>query len=485
MRHSDARYAVLLAGGVGSRFWPQSRTLEPKQFLRLGRDKSLFRRSLERIHSLVPVKNIYIVTSPLYGDVIRSEIALFNIPLSNLVFEPSPKNTAPAIALAVKIIFDRCKDEDAGVAVLPCDQLIKNTSRFSFLMRRAFANCRDRFIVFGIPPHRPATGYGYIQASSKGNFGLGNVLRHVEKFCEKPDLKTAKKFLKHGSYFWNSGIFVGGVGVFLSAIQAHLPLLLRQVSAAAGSGGEEGLTSWNRIRPVSFDYGVMEKTRDAAMIPADGLGWSDLGSWQAWDELQRKDKNNNLLLGDIVDIGSRDLTVLGHKHLIATIGLKGLIVVDTPDALFIADKKKSEDVKKIVESLKKKNREEHFCHVTVRRPWGSYTVLETGPGFKIKLVEVLPGRSLSLQLHRKRSEHWVVIQGRATITNGKGRYRVCKNESTFIPKGHRHRLENREKTILKIVEVQTGASLTETDIVRFQDSFGRTKPHQFISESRG
>jgi mannose-6-phosphate isomerase-like protein (cupin superfamily)/dTDP-4-dehydrorhamnose reductase len=211
------------------------------------------------------------------------------------------------------------------------------------------------------------------------------------------------------------------------------------------------------------------------MIPADRLGWSDLGSWQAWDELQRKDKNNNLLLADIVDIGSRDLTVLGHKHLIATIGLNGLIVVDTPDALFIADKKRSEDVKNIVESLKKKNREEHFCHVTVRRPWGTYTVLETGPGFKIKLVEVLPGKSLSLQLHRKRSEHWVVIQGQATITNGKGRYRVRKNESTFIPKGQRHRLENREKTILKIVEVQTGASLTEADIVRFQDSFGRTK----------
>jgi mannose-1-phosphate guanylyltransferase/mannose-6-phosphate isomerase len=483
MKNNRARYAVLMAGGVGSRFWPQSRTLEPKQFLRLGRDKSLFRRSLERIHSLVPVKNIYIVTSPLYGDIIRSEAALFNIPLSNLIFEPSPKNTAPAIALAVKIIFDRCKDEDAAVAVLPCDQMITNKKRFSILMRHAFASCCDRFIVFGIPPHRPATGYGYIKASSKGSFGPGNALRLVEKFCEKPDVRTAKRFLRQGSYFWNSGIFVGSVGVFLSAIQAYLPLLLRQVSAAAGSGGEEGLMSWNSIRPVSFDYGVMEKTRNAAMIPADGLGWSDLGSWQAWDELQRKDKDNNLLLADIVDIGSQDLTVLGREHLIATIGLKGLIVVDTPDALFIADKKKSEDVKKIVESLKKKNREEHFCHVTVKRPWGAYTVLETGPGFKIKLVEVLPGKSLSLQLHRKRSEHWVVIQGRATVTNGKGRCRVRKNDSTFIPRGHRHRLENKEKTVLKIVEVQTGASLTENDIVRFQDSFGRTKPHQFILRS--
>jgi len=349
-------------------------------------------------------------------------------------------------------------------------------------MRRALANCRGRFIVFGIPPHRPATGYGYIKAPSKGSLDPGNALRLVERFCEKPDLKTAKKFLKQGSYFWNSGIFVGTVGVFLSAIHAYLPGLLKQVSAAAGSVGEKGLVSWNRIRPVSFDYGVMEKTKNAAMIPADGLGWSDLGSWQAWDELQRKDENNNLLLADIVDIGSRDLTVLGHKHLIATIGLKGLIVVDTPDALFIADKKKSEDVKNIVESLKKKNRKEHFCHATVRRPWGSYTVLETGPGFKIKLVEVLPGKSLSLQLHKKRSEHWVVIQGRATVTNGRGRYRVCKNESTFIPMEHRHRLENKEKTILKIVEVQTGTSLTEDDIVRFQDSFGRTKPHHFILE---
>ncbi|MFB3918648.1 MAG: mannose-1-phosphate guanylyltransferase/mannose-6-phosphate isomerase [Candidatus Velamenicoccus archaeovorus] len=483
MKNRNARYAVVLAGGVGSRFWPQSRTLEPKQFLRLERDKSLFRRSLERIHSLVPVKNIYIVASPLYGDIIRSETALFNIPLSNLIFEPSPKNTAPAIALAVKIIFDRCRDENAGVAVLPCDQLITNTSRFFLLMRRAFSNCRDRFIVFGIPPHRPATGYGYIKASSKGGFGPGNTLRLVEKFCEKPDVRTAKRFLRQGSYFWNSGIFVGSVGVFLSAIHAHLPMLFKQVSAAAGSVGEKGLVSWNKIRPVSFDYGVMEKTKNIAMIPADRLGWSDLGSWQAWDELQRKDKNNNLLLADIVDIDSHDLTVLGREHLIATIGLKGLIVVDTPDALFIADKKKSEDVKRVVEILKKNKREEHFCHITVKRPWGAYTVLETGPGFKIKLVEVLPGKSLSLQLHRKRSEHWVVIQGQAIVTNGKGRFRVRRNESTFIPRGYRHRLENREKTILKIVEVQTGASLTESDIVRFQDSFGRTKPHRFILKS--
>ncbi len=482
MKNSHARYAVLLAGGVGSRFWPQSRTLEPKQFLRLERDKSLFRRSLERIRSLVPPHHIYIVTSPLYGDVIRSEAALFDIPISNLIFEPIPKNTAPAIALAVKVIFDRCGDKDAGVAVLPCDQMITNKKRFSGLMRYAFANCRDRFVIFGIPPHRPATGYGYIKAPADGSFGTGGVLRRVEKFCEKPDLRTARRFLKQGSYFWNSGIFVGSAGVFLSSIRTHLPALLKQVSVAAAAGAE-GLASWDKIDPVSFDYGVMEKTRNIAMIPADRLGWSDLGSWQAWDELQRKDKDNNLLLADIVDIGSHDLTVLGREHLIATIGLKGLIVVDTPDALFIADKKKSEDVKQVVEILKKNKREEHFCHITVKRPWGAYTVLETGPGFKIKLVEVLPGKSLSLQLHRKRSEHWVVIQGRATVTNGKGQYRVRQNDSTFIPRGHRHRLENKEKTVLKIVEVQTGASLTENDIVRFQDSFGRTKPHQFILRS--
>lgn len=486
MKNRNARYAVVLAGGVGSRFWPQSRTLEPKQFLRLERDKSLFRRSLERIRSLVPPHHIYIVTSPLYGDVIRSEAALFNIPISNLIFEPVPKNTAPAIALSVKIIFDRCGDQDAGVAVLPCDQLIANRKRFSSLMRYAFDNCRDRFIVFGIPPHRPATGYGYIKASANRSFGAGNVLRRVEKFCEKPDLKTAKKFLMQGSYFWNSGIFVGSVGIFLSSIRTYLPFLFKQVSiAAAAAPGEEGLASWKKINPVSFDYGVMEKTENIAMIPADRLGWSDLGSWQAWDELQRKDKDNNLLLADIVDIGSHDLTVLGREHLIATIGLKGLIVVDTPDALFIADKKKSEDVKRVVEILKKEKRDEHFCHITVKRPWGSYTVLETGPGFKIKLVEVLPGKSLSLQLHRKRSEHWVVIQGVATVTKNNKTYLVQKDESTFIPRGHRHRLENKEKTILKIVEVQTGLSLTEDDIVRLQDRFGRTKPHQFVFENEG
>ena len=467
MKKKSNRFVVLLAGGGGSRFWPQSRTLEPKQFLHLDKGRSLFRQSLDRVVSLVPRDHIYIVTSSLYRDIIRLEALLFKVPEANLLFEPQPKNTAPAIAFAVKIILDRCHDEDARVAVMPCDHLIKNPKRFSSLLKRAFDHGQDRLIIFGIPPHRPATGYGYIKVSA-----AAGVLRKVFKFCEKPDLKTAKRFLKNGHYFWNSGIFVGSVRQFSALIKANLPLLFKQMFS---SKTKDVLANWDRIQPISFDYGVLEKTKNIGMILASGLDWSDLGSWQAWDELQEKDKNKNLFLADAIDIDSRDLTVLSQNRLIATIGLKGLMVVDTPDALLVADKKRSEEVKKVVEVLKKGKREEHYAHTTVKRPWGSYTVLNVGPRFKVKLVEVKPHKALSLQYHKKRSEHWVVTEGTAKIVKGRRSYFLYENQSTFIPKACIHRIINPTDSVLKIIEVQAGDYLGEDDIVRLKDDFGRTE----------
>ena len=235
------------------------------------------------------------------------------------------------------------------------------------------------------------------------------------------------------------------------------------------------LANWDRIQPISFDYGVLEKTKNIGMILASGLDWSDLGSWQAWDELQEKDKNSNLFLADTIDIDSRDLTDLSQNRLIATIGLKGLVVVDTPDALLVADKKRSEEVKKVVEVLKKGKREEHYAHTTVKRPWGSYTVLNVGPRFKVKLVEVKPHKALSLQYHKKRSEHWVVTEGTAKIVKGRRSYFLYENQSTFIPKACIHRIINPTDSVLKIIEVQAGDYLGEDDIVRLKDDFGRTE----------
>jgi mannose-1-phosphate guanylyltransferase/mannose-6-phosphate isomerase len=296
----------------------------------------------------------------------------------------------------------------------------------------------------------------------------------VDRFCEKPDFKTAVRFLKDGRYFWNSGIFTASAQVFLEEFREHLPNVYANSLEIRQSGDIASV--WPAMQAISFDYGILEKSRRLAMLrAARDLGWSDLGSWQAWDELLSKDKQGNKFLAEVIDIGSRNITVLGGKRLVSTIGLEDLIVVDTPDALLITKKERSEEVKRVVETLKKQKREEHYLHRTVRRPWGSYTVLDTGLGFKVKLVEVKPGHSLSLQLHRKRSEHWVVVEGKAEITRGEKMYMVSANESTYIPMSCEHRICNPTDSILRIVEVQSGDYLEEDDIVRLEDRYGRGK----------
>jgi mannose-1-phosphate guanylyltransferase / mannose-6-phosphate isomerase len=463
---NDHIYAVLLAGGQGSRFWPQSRTLEPKQFLCLHKDSTLFEQTVRRIQPLLPLGNIFIVTSGLYRAQLRELLQPFAIPPENLIFEPEGKNTAPSIAAACRLISLR--DPDARIVVLPCDHLIRNRSAFLSSVRRAFAASDDRLIVFGIPPERPATGYGYIKA---GKTDQRKDIVGVSKFCEKPQLATAKKFLAAGSYYWNSGIFVGAVRVFQEEFKKHLPELFRVLSGV--SNHDDLVRVWKKLTPVSFDYGILEKTRNIGMVVSSNLGWSDLGSWQAWDEMLKKDRDGNAFKGDVINVGSRNTTIWSSKRLVAAIGLDDLIIVDTPDALLVTRKSASENVRKVVDTLKASGRQEHYYHLTVKRPWGRYTLLDTGIGFKIKLVEVLPGRSLSLQFHRRRSEHWVVVAGTAKIVRNKRWYMVKENESTFIPIGCKHRIVNPGAGLLKIVEVQSGAYLEEDDIVRLKDDFGR------------
>ncbi|MFA5363058.1 MAG: sugar phosphate nucleotidyltransferase, partial [Candidatus Omnitrophota bacterium] len=392
------RFVILLAGGSGTRFWPQSRTLEPKQFLSLHRDKSLFEQTILRVKPLVPPQHIYIATSELYKNHIVEILPQYGIPADNLILEPDSRNTAASIAVSVQLIHTA--EPLARVAVLPCDHHFEQDRSFRKLLEEAFVHCRDNLIVFGIAPFRPATGYGYIKTKKKcGHFFA------VDRFCEKPDIKTARKFLKDGRYYWNSGIFTASAEVFLDEFKEHLPAIYANTLRIGKNGDIKGV--WPAMQAISFDYGILEKSRRLLMLSAPkNLGWSDLGSWQAWDELLPKDKQGNKFLAEVMDIGSRNITVVGAKRLVATIGLEDLIVVDTPDALLITKKEKSEEVKKVVEALKKQKREEHYLHKTVRRPWGSYTVLDTGMGFKVKLVEVKPGHSLSFQLHKQRSEHW-------------------------------------------------------------------------------
>lgn len=460
-------YAILLAGGQGSRFWPQSRTLEPKQFLAFHKDKSLFIQTILRVKTLIPCSNIFIATSELYRNQILESTEPFKIPEANLIFEPDGKNTAPSIAVTVALIHRR--DPQARICILPCDHLIKNNHRFLNLLSSGFKLCQKNLVIFGIPPSRPATGYGYIQAAKQ----LTRKILWVKRFTEKPDLKTAERFLKSADYYWNSGIFVGSSSAFLNEFKNNLPGLFKLIKNI--NNPDDIKLIWKKIQPVSFDYGILEKTRAVLMLVADNLGWSDLGSWQAWDEILKKDNQGNIFKADVLNLNSKNITVIGNNRLIATIGLDDLIVVDTPDALLITKKDKTEDVKKIVEILKAQKRQEHYAHKTVKRPWGSFTVLEIGEGFKVKLVVVKPGKALSLQYHKKRSEHWVVVEGSAKIVKSKRSFIFKANESTYIPIGCAHRLMNPLKDkLLKIIEVQAGKYLEEDDITRLKDDWGRS-----------
>jgi mannose-1-phosphate guanylyltransferase/mannose-6-phosphate isomerase len=466
---ANHNYAILLAGGQGARFWPQSRTLEPKQFLTLHKNESLFIQTILRIKTKISASNIFIATSELYRNQIIELVAPFKIPLGNLVFEPDGKNTAPSIAVTVQLIHQR--DPEARICILPCDHLIKNTAKFLKLVSQGLNLSDDSLVIFGIPPSRPATGYGYIQVTRRTSHVTSKAFT-VKRFTEKPDLKTAQRFLKSGDYYWNSGIFVGSSLAFFNEFRKSLPELFKLVQKVKKPDDIKMI--WKKIKPISFDYGILEKAKSVLMLSADNLGWSDLGSWQAWDEILEKDGQGNVFKADVVNLNSRNITVLGSTRLIATIGLDDLIVVDTPDALLITRKDRTEEVKKIVDTLKAQKRHEHYEHKTVKRPWGAYTVLELGDGFKVKLVEVKPGKALSLQYHKKRSEHWVVVEGTAKIVKGKHCSVFEANQSTYIPIGCAHRLVNPLKNKnLKIIEVQAGKYLEEDDIVRIKDDFGR------------
>jgi mannose-1-phosphate guanylyltransferase/mannose-6-phosphate isomerase len=494
-------YAIILAGGSGVRFWPLSRETWPKQMLQIVGEDTLLRQTIKRINGFVPSKNIWIVTTEDKAQDIRFHIDSLGTFVKEIRFikEPLGRNTAPAIGLTA--IYLHHLSPESVMMVMPSDHAIPDTENFLSDLGLAIQGAmEDHLVTFGIKPTRPETGYGYIKVDRSSKIQAKGFVK-VERFVEKPDLETAKDYIADGGYFWNSGIFIWKTSKILSEIKTHLPDLhrtLKEIETLIFSADERiHAFTHQRIKPytykpndpmtqlhndakdiyshlesVSIDYGVMERSRDVWMVPAT-FKWSDLGSWAALDEVIEKDDAGNILRGNTIDIRSQGSTIFAGDRLVATIGLKNMVVVDTPDATLVTPKEKVQEVRKIVEVLRQNGREEHLLHKKVERPWGSYTVLEKGKGYKIKRVVLKPKAKLSLQLHKRRSEHWVVVAGTAKVTKEDEIYFVHTNESTYIPINTKHRLENLGEEPLQIIEVQNGEYLEEDDIERFSDDYGR------------
>ncbi len=474
-------YSVIIAGGSGTRFWPLSRQETPKQLLSIYGKKTLIQSTALRLSSLIPPERTHIVTSSGQAESIR--LQLVNMPDgpfdSKFIIEPEAKNTAPAIGLAA--VYVKHIDPAAVMVVLPSDHIIRDKNKFLNAVLLGAAAADDGYLVtIGIRPDRPETGYGYIRRGRSVRKGI----YAVKEFREKPDREKAERYLKTGRYYWNSGIFIWRADSILRAIEKHMPDLhkrLVRIEKSIGTGRSKTVAKsvFARLKPESIDYGVLEpasqrgeRADKVAVVPSD-MKWSDVGSWHALDNVLPADSNNNIRKGNLISIDNKNSILYCGDRLVSAIGLNDIIVVDTADATLICPKSRAQDVRKVVDILKKKRAKEGITHTTVHRPWGSYTVLETGAGFKIKKIKVKPGAKLSHQMHRRRSEHWVVVSGTANVTNGGDVYKVRTNESTYIPRLTKHRLENTGRTPLQIIEVQSGNYLEEDDIVRFDDIYHR------------
>lgn len=464
-------HAVILAGGSGSRLWPLSRQNLPKQFLALDGEASLLQTTINRLAPVIDGKRVLIVTQEAHA---KGEAYHALLPYQTL-FEPIGRNTAPAIALAAAYLM--ADDTDPVMVVLPADHIIKDELRFREHLSVAIeAAERGKLITFGIQPTRPDTGFGYIKAHPEGG---NQSVYTVDRFTEKPDDITAERFLKEGNYYWNSGMFVWRASVILAEIQQYLPevyQVIQNIVAASRSTGtfQQAVEKYFSNMPsISIDYGVLEKSSRVSLIPCE-IGWNDVGSWQAVHEISSQNKDGNALQGNVVALDCKNSLIRAEKRLVAAIGIEDICVIETADAVLISKSDQTQRVREVVDILQARGATEHIYHAKVNRPWGSYTVLEEDQdGFKIKRIEVAPGARLSLQSHRQRSEHWVVVSGTATVTNGDEVITVQKNESTYIPIGTKHRLENLGTEPLHIVEIQVGEYLGEDDIQRFEDNYGR------------
>lgn len=464
---------VILAGGSGTRLWPLSRAKYPKQFLPLVGEQTLLQKTATRLDGLLDLAPPVVVCNEEYRFIVAQQMHEIGQTEARIILEPGARNTAPAAALAA--LLARETGDDPILALLPADHAILDEARFRVALEQAAGCAADGEIVtFGVVPTGPETGYGYIRAGT----GIGGKARRVDEFVEKPDLDTARRYIADGGYFWNSGVFVFRASAYLDELAGFEP----EIHAACVKAMDDQARDLDFRRPngdaflaspsKSIDYAVAERTSRAAMIPLDA-NWSDLGSWSSLWELSAADAAGNVSHGDVVAVDSENCYLRAETRLVAALGVENLVVVETPDAVLVADKDRAQDVKRVVDALKASDRSEPDLHRKVYRPWGSYDSIDADDRFQVKRITVRPGASLSLQMHHHRAEHWIVVAGTGRITRGDEVFMLSENQSTYIPLGVKHRLENPGKVDLELIEVQSGSYLGEDDIVRFEDVYGR------------
>lgn len=476
---------VILSGGVGTRLWPYSREAYPKQFLSLTGGKTLLQETLHRIDGLhvgsahLRLLAPMVVCNEAHRFLVAEQLRQLDLEGSQIILEPIGRNTAPALTLAAYLAVEQ--QQDPVLVVMPSDHMIQDSMRFRQLVIQAVELAQQGAIVtFGIVPAKPETAFGYIR---KGKVIEGDAAL-IDAFVEKPDVETAQSYLDSGDYFWNSGIFILRASIWLREINQYRPDIAEICSESVEKGKNDG--DFFRIAKAVFkncpsdsiDYAVMEKVArhtddiQAVILPLDA-GWSDLGSWPALRDVQEQDTDGNIVLGDVFAKDSSNSVLYSQNRFLAAIGVTDLIVIETTDAVLVAHKDSAQDIKIITEHLKNAQRYEHIFHAKVHRPWGDYESIDKGSRYQVKRLTVKPGASLSLQMHHHRAEHWVVVSGTARVTRGDEIFLLTENQSTYIPLGVRHRLENPGTITLEMIEVQSGSYLGEDDIVRYEDRYDR------------
>lgn len=467
---------VILAGGSGTRLWPMSRQHYPKQLLKLFGDKTMLQQTILRLNGVANLAPPIVVCNEEHRFMVAEQLHEIGQGRGSIILEPVARNTAPALALAA--LHAKSLAENPILLVLSADHMIKDVNAFHIALDDAITAAQSGHLAtFGVNPTRPETGYGYIK--TKIDSGAASIFYPVAQFVEKPDLLTAEKYLAEGCYYWNSGMFVFQTNIFLSELAQQSSDVVHAAEQAKLKAVQDldfirvDRESFSQAPNISIDYALMEKSNNVVCVPFNA-GWSDVGDWKSFWDLSEKDDSGNSLIGDSIDIGSTNTLVFSQDKLVATLGVNNLMIINTPDAVLVADQSQAQQVKSIITRIEKQKRSEHLQHREIYRPWGCYDAVDTGDRYQVNRIRVKPGGRLSLQIHHHRAEHWIVVKGTALVQKGEETILLSENESTYIPVGTKHRLSNPGKIPLEIIEVQSGPYLKEDDVIRYEDSYGRS-----------